>query len=90
MFGLLVWEWVQTVLITDVAFDNFVYGYGNHDSLVAFHNTWFSVTIMSAIASAVIQGYFAWRILVVGRSTLLTVAIVAVSAPPRRLRSEVI
>ena len=82
MFGLLVWEWVQTGLITDVAFDNFVYGYGNHDSLVAFHNTWFSVTIMSAIASAVIQGYFAWRILVVGRSTLLTVAIVAVSAPP--------
>ncbi|TFK84677.1 hypothetical protein K466DRAFT_216259 [Polyporus arcularius HHB13444] len=79
VYGLLIWEWVQTGLITDVAFENFVYNYGDHAALVAFHNTWFSVTIMSAIASGVIQGYFAWRILMVGRSKLLTTGIVFMS-----------
>ncbi len=88
VYGLLIWEWVQTGLITDVAFENFVYNYGDHAALVAFHNTWFSVTIMSAIASGVIQGYFAWRILMVGRSKLLTTGIVFVSAFHRPLRDR--
>ncbi|TFK80432.1 hypothetical protein K466DRAFT_503906 [Polyporus arcularius HHB13444] len=79
VFGLFSYEWVQTGLVTDFAFDNFVYGYGDRGALTAFHNTWFSVTIMSSIASAVVQCYFAWRICVIGRSKLLTAVVVTLS-----------
>ncbi|KAI0788169.1 hypothetical protein C8Q74DRAFT_661064 [Fomes fomentarius] len=74
-----IWEWVQTGLVTDFAFDNFVYGYGQPQELVAFHNTWFSVTIMCALLSAVVQCYFAYRIWVLGKSKVLTGAIVFLS-----------
>ena len=80
VLGLLVYEWVQTGLVTDFAFDNFVYGYGDRAALTAFHNTWFSVTIMSSIASSVVQCYFAWRINVIGHSKLLTALVVTVSS----------
>ena len=53
---------MQTGLITAVAFDNFVYGYGSLTALTAFHNSWFSVTVMSSIASSVVQCFFAWRV----------------------------
>ena len=79
VYGMLIWEWVQTGLITDFAFENFVYGYGQRNVLVAFHNTWFSVTIMCAVLSAVVQCYFARRIWVLGRSKVLTGVVVSVS-----------
>ncbi|TFK84685.1 hypothetical protein K466DRAFT_601803 [Polyporus arcularius HHB13444] len=79
VYGILIYEWVQTGLITAVAFDNFVYGYGSITALTAFHNSWFSVTVMSAIASCVVQSFFAWRIYIIGRSKLLTAVIVTIS-----------
>ena len=72
MYGLLIYEWVQTGLATDAAFDNFVYNYGVPGELVQFHNTWFSVTIMCAFVSFVVQTFFAWRIWILGRSKILT------------------
>lgn len=78
VYAMWIWEWVQTGLVTDFAFDNFVYGYGQPKELVAFHNTWFSVTIMCALLSAVVQCYFAYRIWVLGKSKVLTGAIVFV------------
>ncbi|KAI0749992.1 hypothetical protein C8Q80DRAFT_1165165 [Daedaleopsis nitida] len=79
VYGILVYEWVQTGLATDFAFDNFVYGFGQRSALTAFHNTWFSVTIMCSVISAVVQCYFALRIWVLGRSRVLTGAVVFVS-----------
>ncbi|KAI0630713.1 hypothetical protein C8Q77DRAFT_222015 [Trametes polyzona] len=62
VYGTFVYEWVQTALITQTAFDIDVYQFGDRVSLTTYHNTWFSVTIMCAVISAVVQGYFAWRI----------------------------
>ncbi|OBZ65528.1 hypothetical protein A0H81_14469 [Grifola frondosa] len=79
VYGVLIYEWVQTGLSTDFAFDNYVYGYGDLHALTAFHNTWFSVTIMCAIISAVVQMYFAWRIWILARSHLLVAVIIFLS-----------
>ncbi|KAH9849923.1 hypothetical protein C2E23DRAFT_736374 [Lenzites betulinus] len=62
VYGVFVYEWIQTILITQTAFEIDVYGFGDRVSLTSFHNTWFSVTIMCAILSAAVQGYFCWRI----------------------------
>ncbi|KAH9944954.1 uncharacterized protein BXZ73DRAFT_38135 [Epithele typhae] len=72
VYGLLIYECVQTGLVTDFAFDNFVYGYGQRAILTQFHNTWFSVTIMCSLVSCVVQSYFAYRVWVLGRSAILT------------------
>ena len=79
VYGILVYEWVQTGLITDFAFDNFVYDYGQRTALTQFHNSWFSVTIMCSVISWVVQTFFAWRIWVLGRSRVLTGFILFVS-----------
>ncbi|KAH9849914.1 hypothetical protein C2E23DRAFT_887886 [Lenzites betulinus] len=71
VYGVFVYEWVQTILITQTAFEIDVYDFGDVASLTAFHNAWFSVTIMCAFISAVVQGYFCWRIWVFSRSKLL-------------------
>ena len=67
----MIYEWVQTGLVTDIAFDSFVYGYGNRSILVEYHNSWFSVTIMCAVVSYIVQSFFAWRIWILGRPRLL-------------------
>ena len=85
MYGLLIYEWVQTGLATDAAFDNFVYNYGVPGELVQFHNTWFSVTIMCAFVSFVVQTFFAWRIWILGRSKILTGIILFVRTMHRYL-----
>ncbi|KAI0685661.1 hypothetical protein C8T65DRAFT_701444 [Cerioporus squamosus] len=76
VYGIFLYEWVQTGLITAVPFDNFVYHYGSVAALTEYQNSWFSVTVMSAIAASVVQCFFAWRIFIIGRSKLLTATIV--------------
>ncbi|KAI0831845.1 hypothetical protein BC628DRAFT_558690 [Trametes gibbosa] len=75
VYGVFVYEWVQTILVTQTAFEIDVYGFGDRSSLTTFHNTWFSVTIMCAILSAVVQGYFCRRIWLFSSSKLLSGAI---------------
>ncbi|KAI0929976.1 hypothetical protein AcV5_006804 [Taiwanofungus camphoratus] len=79
VYGILAYETVQTGLVTAVAFDVYVYGYGNMTALVNFHNTWFSVTIMCSVISAAVQCFFAWRIWVVARSRVLLAVILFLS-----------
>ncbi|KAI1783603.1 hypothetical protein LXA43DRAFT_977057 [Ganoderma leucocontextum] len=79
VYGMLVYEWIQTGLITQVAFDNFVYGYGDVATLTAFHNTWFSVTIMCSLTSGVVQCYFAYRTWILAHSVVITSVIVVFS-----------
>lgn len=76
---MLAYEWVQTCLITEVAFESFVYGYGEVDTLTAFHNTWFSVTIMCSITAGVVQCYFGYRTWVLAHSVFITSVIIVVS-----------
>ena len=79
VYGVLVFETVQTGLVTEFAFDIYVYGFGDVSQIVAFHNTWFSSPIMEALISAAVQMFFAWRIYVISRSLLLTGTIIFVS-----------
>jgi len=71
VYGVLVFEIVQTGLVTEFAFDIYVYDYGNVASITAFHNTWFSSPIMEALISAAVQFFFAWRIYIVSKSLIL-------------------
>ncbi|KAH9843530.1 uncharacterized protein C8Q71DRAFT_864104 [Rhodofomes roseus] len=71
VLGVLTYEWVQTGVITAAAMQIYVYDYGNVLSVLEFHNTWFSATIMCGLISAVVQTYFAWRIFKLSRSRVL-------------------
>ncbi|KAI0630878.1 hypothetical protein C8Q77DRAFT_232671 [Trametes polyzona] len=71
VYGAFVYEWIQISLVTQAAFENNVYNFGNVDSLTHFHNTWFSIPIMCAIISAVVQWYFCWRIFAFSRLKVL-------------------
>ncbi|KAI0831849.1 hypothetical protein BC628DRAFT_1415348 [Trametes gibbosa] len=71
VYGVGVYEWIRTILITRSTFETDVYEFGNRSALTAFHDSWFSVTIMCAILSAVVQGYFGWRIWVFSSFNLL-------------------
>ncbi|KAH9916815.1 uncharacterized protein B0H18DRAFT_1214951 [Fomitopsis serialis] len=71
VLSVFIYEWVQTGLITAAAMQIYVYDYGNVISVLAFHNTWFSATIMCGLISAVVQIFFAWRIFKLSRSPVL-------------------
>lgn len=94
MLGVFVYEWVQTGLISAAAMQIYVYDYGNVLSLLAFHNTWFSATIMCGIISAVVQIFFARRIFQLSRSRAhggaMAVFICVVRALFRVLRRRVV
>ncbi|KAH9933646.1 uncharacterized protein BXZ73DRAFT_101030 [Epithele typhae] len=68
--GVVIWEWIQTGLVTQTAFNIDVTHFGDISVLTAYGNTWFSVPIMSAVVSFVVQCYFAWRVWVLGRSRI--------------------
>lgn len=69
---------VQTGLITAYAFDIYVYNNGNVASMMATHDAWFAVPVMSAMVSCTAQIYFAWRIWVLARSHVLAGIIIVV------------
>ncbi|KZT65564.1 hypothetical protein DAEQUDRAFT_676541 [Daedalea quercina L-15889] len=72
VYGTLIFEWVQTGLLTAASFNNYVYNYGDLDKLVAISNSWFSVSVMSATIALVVQIFYAWRILRLSSSRLLS------------------
>lgn len=78
VYGMLIFEWVQTGLITGVAFEVFVYNYGDAESLTKICYGWFFVDIMCSIISVTVQLFFAWRIFVLARSVLVAGAITLV------------
>lgn len=79
---MLVFEWVQTGLVTGVAFKIFVYNYGDIESLTEIYYGWFFVAVMCAIVSVTVQVFFAWRIFVLARSVLVAGAITLVCPSP--------
>ncbi|KZT71211.1 hypothetical protein DAEQUDRAFT_737003 [Daedalea quercina L-15889] len=76
VYGILVFEWVQTGLLTAGAFQAFVYRYGQTEALTAIYNGWFSLPIMCAMVSVVVQGFFAWRIYMLSKIRVLVGGIV--------------
>ena len=80
MYGVLVFEWVQTGLLSSSAFQIFVYHYGDVEIVTKIYNGWFTLPIMSAMISMVVQAFFAWRIYLLSRLRVLVGGIVTVSA----------
>ncbi|KAH9911987.1 uncharacterized protein B0H18DRAFT_961493 [Fomitopsis serialis] len=67
LYFILVFEIVQTGLVTGVAFETFVYNYGDPMSLTRIYYAWFFVAVMCAIVSVSVQAFFAWRIWVLAK-----------------------
>jgi len=67
VYFVLVFEIVQTGLVTGVAFETFVYNYGDPLSLTRIYYAWFFVAVMCAIVSVSVQAFFAWRIWVLAK-----------------------
>ena len=80
VYGVLAFEWVQTGLLSASAFQIFVYHYGDVEIVTKIYNGWFTLPVMSAMISMVIQAFFAWRIYLLSKLRVLAGGIVAVSA----------
>ncbi|KAH9940628.1 hypothetical protein B0H21DRAFT_575850 [Amylocystis lapponica] len=76
VYGTLCFEWVQTGLITADAFDIYVYSYGDINTMVSFHNSWFSIPIMCGFIAAVVQIFFARHIYILSKSRILVGVVV--------------
>ncbi|TBU55403.1 hypothetical protein BD310DRAFT_795576, partial [Dichomitus squalens] len=79
VYLVMIYEWVQTSLVTSYAMEVHVYDFGNVASIVQYHNTWFSVPIMSAGISFVVQCYFCWLIWAFSRLKVVTGVVLFVS-----------
>lgn len=80
MYGVLVFEWVQTGLLSASAFQIFVYHYGDVEIVTRIYNGWFTIPVMSAMISMVVQTFFAWRIYRLSKLRLLAGVIEIVSS----------
>ncbi|KZT10529.1 uncharacterized protein LAESUDRAFT_810135 [Laetiporus sulphureus 93-53] len=62
VYGLAIFETIQTSLTTAAAFDQYIYSDGDISRVDTFPFVWFAVPIMAAITAAVVQIFYAWRI----------------------------
>ncbi|KZT10563.1 uncharacterized protein LAESUDRAFT_430112 [Laetiporus sulphureus 93-53] len=69
VYGLAIFETVQTSLTTAAAFDQYIYSDGDTSRVDTYPFTWFSVPIMAAITAAVVQIFYAWRIFMLTHSS---------------------
>jgi len=79
VYGVVILEWIQTGLTTAAAFDFYVHNFGNVPNLLSLRYTWFSVPVMTAIASVVAQMFFAWRVYKLGESMIMPVIIITLA-----------
>ena len=71
-------EWLQTILITDDAFNKYALHYGDVNNLVKLRLAWFSVPVLGGIVSAAVQLYYARRIWLLSKSDILAGVIAVV------------
>ncbi|EPS98215.1 hypothetical protein FOMPIDRAFT_1061518 [Fomitopsis schrenkii] len=69
-------EILQTVNLTGLVWQVFVEDYGRLDALSTVHVGWLPLPIACSIVSLITQGFFAWRILMLSKSTRLVIVIV--------------
>ncbi|KAF8193870.1 hypothetical protein K438DRAFT_1490563, partial [Mycena galopus ATCC 62051] len=62
VYGLVLLDILQTVMITADAFHWFVYGFGNMAQLDQTFLNSFDVPLLDAIISLVVQAFYCWRI----------------------------
>ncbi|KAJ7810204.1 hypothetical protein B0H14DRAFT_3151324 [Mycena olivaceomarginata] len=61
-------ESVQTVLVTQDAFSNFAYGFGEVTALLKLNFQWFPLPIMSGLVALIGQSFYAYRVYVLSNS----------------------
>ncbi|KAL0574086.1 hypothetical protein V5O48_007871 [Marasmius crinis-equi] len=71
VYGLLILDTVQTVLITNDAFIKYGLEFSKVSGLSAMRNAWFSIPTISAINGTAVQLFFAWRISKLSESNIL-------------------
>ncbi|KAH9922716.1 uncharacterized protein B0H18DRAFT_1016612 [Fomitopsis serialis] len=80
VYGICIFELVQTALCSVDSFHVYVWGYGDQvDNLLSFYNGWFTICVMAGLVSAAVQSFFAWRILMMSRYRWLCAFIVTIS-----------
>lgn len=82
-------EWLQTILITDDAFDKYALHYGDVDNLVKLRLAWFSVPVLGGIVSAAVQLYYARRIWLLSKSEILAGVIAVVCTLKMHVRPAI-
>ncbi|KAJ8092669.1 hypothetical protein PM082_006997 [Marasmius tenuissimus] len=82
VYGLLILDTVQTVLITYDVYIKYGLEYGNVAGLAAMRNAWLSIPTISALNATVVQLFFAYRIWKLSGSGILGmfVAVLAIAA----------
>ncbi|KAJ3719472.1 hypothetical protein EV361DRAFT_261466 [Lentinula raphanica] len=79
VYGLFIWDIMQTAMYTSTVFNSLASGWGNVVALEALGIIWFDIPFMSGVASCIVQCFYAWRIYVLGRSAPLSLFIVALA-----------
>ncbi|KAH9945912.1 uncharacterized protein BXZ73DRAFT_95432 [Epithele typhae] len=79
IYGLYLVEWVQVILITHDAFQVYGAGWGNFAALNSPQWLWFDIPVMTALVSATVQCFFAWRIYALSGSRIISVFVVLVA-----------
>ncbi|KDR77234.1 hypothetical protein GALMADRAFT_139245 [Galerina marginata CBS 339.88] len=71
VFGVFLFEAVQTFLLTQSAFHEFAEGFGNLLFLDRIGTIWFSVPIMGGIVAFVVQAFYAYRVSILAQSKIV-------------------
>ncbi|KAJ4496890.1 hypothetical protein C8R41DRAFT_825193 [Lentinula lateritia] len=79
VYGLFIWDILQTALYTSTVFASLASGWGNVAALEGLGLIWFDIPFMSGVASCIVQCFYAWRIYVLGRSIPLALFIAALA-----------
>ncbi|KAJ3509606.1 hypothetical protein NLJ89_g5130 [Agrocybe chaxingu] len=70
VFGVFIFETVQTLLLTENAFSNFASGFGDLRALDRIGLIWFTIPIMSGIVAFVTQTFYAYRIKILAQNNI--------------------
>ncbi|KAF9484539.1 hypothetical protein BDN70DRAFT_872318 [Pholiota conissans] len=80
VYSLFILDTLQSILLAKDGFATFASGFGNKDQLNSVGLVWFSVPVLAAVVSLIVECFFAYRIWVLsGRSYYIPSAIVATS-----------
>ncbi|KAK0226623.1 hypothetical protein IW262DRAFT_1492017 [Armillaria fumosa] len=79
VYGVYIIEFVQTMIFTHDAFATFGYGFGDIEALTGMYFNWFTVPIMSAVSAFIGQAFYAYRIFILSKSSIVPIFIICVS-----------
>ncbi|PPQ84160.1 hypothetical protein CVT25_002026 [Psilocybe cyanescens] len=67
VYGVYALEVIQTIMLCRTLFSSFVYGFLNENILDQIGDLWFSIPILGGLVSFLVQIFYAYRIILLGR-----------------------